>query len=229
MCGKPDSGVWNDKSESFAGITEATRDNEEVAWPALLRELDQKIPRTVRLARVLDFGCGGGQLSHLIGAAGGSLVVGVDPAARMIAQANQRTTQGVTFVEGTIYDLEAMEPFDGIVSSMVLQFVETVEEYCRRLSSALRPGGLFAFVVFNPPFIADHLSQKTPLFFHDDCGCLRMRLDEASAPVYDRGAGEYDRILQAAGFEKIVSFPMPYSEDQGVWSDRFLLISCTKS
>lgn len=219
---------WDQSAEKFAGITEATKDNEEVAWPALLRELDRELSGPGRAARILDFGCGAGQLAHLIGRSGRHEVLGLDPTPNMIAEARKQTTPGVNFVVGGIDDLEDMDLFDGIVSSMVLQFVEAARECLRLLAAALRPGGLLAFVVFNPSFISGQLAAETDLFFRDDSGCLRMSLDDKSTPVHGRSSGEYEEMLRDVGFEQIKAFPLPYSEDQGLYSDRFLILSCRK-
>ncbi|MEA2563940.1 MAG: hypothetical protein QOH06_5444 [Acidobacteriota bacterium] len=216
---------WNKSGHLFKGTTSATEDNQAVAWPALQRELE-KLPKKDHL-RVLDFGCGAGQLSHLLGKDNRYEIVGLDPAANMISQANEQATQGVTFVEGTICNLASMRPFDAIVSSMVFQFVNEVGSYFRRLEASLRAGGALAFVVFNPAFIGDQLKTKTDLFAIDQCGCLQMILEGRPTPVYSRSASDYEAFLTKAGFALPSAYVKPYHQDN--CAERFLIISCKKS
>jgi trans-aconitate methyltransferase len=221
-----DKEFWDESGHLFKGTTPATADNQEVAWPALRRELEENLPKATGRPRILDFGCGSGQLSHLLGANGLYRVVGIDPSAKMISQADEHVTPGVTFVEGTIHDLASMKPFDGIVSSMVFQFVEELDDHFGLLFAALERGGIFSFVVFNPAFISEHLEAKTELFIIDQCGCPQMVLEGRPTPVYSRSAGDYEALLTQRGFEVLSSYVKAYSEDTG--AGRFMVLSCTK-
>lgn len=105
-----------------------------------------------RSGRILDFGCGSGDLSNSIAEAGYS-VVGVDQAAAMIARASQRFgSKQVSFAwlgessPSTSLPF-ANEEFDGIVCSSVLEYVDDVPACLREFRRVVRPEGrLFATV-----------------------------------------------------------------------------------
>ncbi|MCA9650839.1 MAG: methyltransferase domain-containing protein [Myxococcales bacterium] len=102
--------------------------------------------------RVLDVGCGGGDVSLLVarrvGASG--TVVGIDRSARAIAMARRRVTElgqpNLRFEEA---DLLALDPalglFDAVVGRRVLMYVPEPALALRRLSEHLHPGGIMAF------------------------------------------------------------------------------------
>jgi 2-polyprenyl-3-methyl-5-hydroxy-6-metoxy-1,4-benzoquinol methylase len=90
------------------------------------------LPPTGR-ARVLDLGCGGGDLARSLvrwaRSDGFDLeVVGVDPDPRAIAAAERQTTAGVTFRTRSSGDLVAAgERFDVVVSNHVLHHLDDAE------------------------------------------------------------------------------------------------------
>jgi len=98
--------------------------------------------------RVLDLGCGAGDVSFvaadLVGPDG--CVVGVDSSpdalARARLRAGQRGLTQVQFVEGDINDPAPGGPFDAIVERLVLWLVPDPAEVLRRQATVLRPGGL---------------------------------------------------------------------------------------
>ena len=98
--------------------------------------------------RVLDLGCGAGDVSFvaadLVGP-GGS-VVGVDRSpdalARARLRARQRGLTQVQFVEGDINDPAPGGPFDAIVERGALWLVPDPAAVLRRRATVLRPGGL---------------------------------------------------------------------------------------
>lgn len=81
-------------------------------------------------ARVLDLGCGGGDLARSLvrwaGSDGFSVeVVGVDPDERAITAARRSATRGVTFRQASSTDLVAAgERFDVVVSNHVLHHLD---------------------------------------------------------------------------------------------------------
>jgi len=98
--------------------------------------------------RVLDLGCGAGDVSFvaadLVGP-GGS-VVGVDRSpgalARARLRAGQRGLAQVRFVEGDLQDPAPGGPFDAIVERLVLMWVPDPAALLRQQATVLRPGGL---------------------------------------------------------------------------------------
>jgi SAM-dependent methyltransferase len=101
--------------------------------------------------RVLDVGCGPGDVSliaaRLVGSTGS--VLGVDAAAKIVDLARIRAAeQGVDtvrFVATSIDDLSLDEPVDAVIGRLILMHQpDPVETLCR-LAAMVRPGGLMAF------------------------------------------------------------------------------------
>jgi SAM-dependent methyltransferase len=102
--------------------------------------------------RVLDIGCGSGDVSfmlaQLVGEAG--LVVGVDRDPRPLVAARERAQAlgfpNVRFIEGN-FDALSAEPdkFDAAVGRRVLMYQPEPVDALRQLARALRPGGLVIF------------------------------------------------------------------------------------
>jgi cyclopropane fatty-acyl-phospholipid synthase-like methyltransferase len=98
--------------------------------------------------RVLDLGCGAGDVSFvaadLVGS-GGS-VVGVDRSSEALARARLRAAQRglaqVRFVQGDLQDPAPGGPFDAIVERLVLMWAPDPAALLRRQATVLRPGGL---------------------------------------------------------------------------------------
>jgi SAM-dependent methyltransferase len=98
--------------------------------------------------RVLDLGCGAGDVAFLaadlVGPRGS--VVGVDRSPEALARARLRAEQrGLTqvrFVEGDLQDPAPGGPFDAIVERLVLMWVPDPAALLRQQATVLRPGGL---------------------------------------------------------------------------------------
>ncbi|WP_437635421.1 methyltransferase domain-containing protein [Sorangium sp. So ce854] len=121
--------------------------------------------------RVLDVGCGRGDVSLMIAQRVGERgqVVGIDRDARPLAAARDRARElgfsNMTFVEG---DLGALGPehgqFDAIVGRRVLMYQPDAAAAVRRLSGALRPGGVIAFQEHDATMVP---ASVTPLPLHE--------------------------------------------------------------
>jgi ubiquinone/menaquinone biosynthesis C-methylase UbiE len=98
--------------------------------------------------RVLDLGCGAGDVSFvaadLVGPRGS--VVGLDRSrgalARARARAGQRDLPQVRFVEGDLQEPAPGGPFDAIVERLVLMWAPAPAALLRQQATVLRPGGL---------------------------------------------------------------------------------------
>lgn len=89
--------------------------------------------------RVLDVGCGSGELTRAI-ADRGARVVGVDASPDMIAAARQ----GFPDLEFAVADARTMRfdaPFDAVFSNAALHWIRPPEAAAERIFAALRPGG----------------------------------------------------------------------------------------
>jgi SAM-dependent methyltransferase len=106
--------------------------------------------------RVLDLGCGVGQLAHHLATSGASEVVGVDLSERMLERARTEWAHPrVTYRREAIERLE-FEParFDLVVSSLALHYVEDYARLMSRIASWLAPGGVLVYSVEHPIYTA---------------------------------------------------------------------------
>jgi SAM-dependent methyltransferase len=105
--------------------------------------------------RVLDIGCGVGDVSMLcaglVGAEGAVVGVDRDPAA--LARARERVATAelpnVRFIEGDFRELPPGEPFDAVVGRAVLMYAADPAAALRSLLPHLRSGGIAALQEFD--------------------------------------------------------------------------------
>lgn len=91
--------------------------------------------------RVLDVGCGAGQLTAQIAAAGAE-VIGIDSSPEMIAAARAAFPE-INFVLADAAEFSFAEAFDAVFSNAALHWVERAEDAVICMSQALKPGGRF--------------------------------------------------------------------------------------
>ena len=106
--------------------------------------------------RVLDLGCGAGQLARHLATSGAAEVVGVDVSERMLALARAEWAHPrVTYCRGTIEELTFPRArFDLVVSSLVLHYVDDYRGLVRRIAEWLAPGGVFVYSTEHPIYTA---------------------------------------------------------------------------
>jgi trans-aconitate 2-methyltransferase len=91
--------------------------------------------------RILDIGCGTGQLTETI-ARSGAEVLGVDRSAEMIAQARSNYP-ALAFEIGDAAALPYTAEFDAVFSNAVLHWVKDARGAVAGVARALKPGGRF--------------------------------------------------------------------------------------
>ena len=146
--------------------------------------------------RVLDLGCGTGELSlQLKRRQPAAQVVGLDPDAKALARAEQKRRQAgceIEWLEG--YAGRAPFPahsFDQVVSSLMIHHLtsEQKREAFRDVLRLLRPGSSFHLLDFGPP--KNSLERGlTAVFHHDD-------------RIADNLGGRLPEWLREAGFEDV--------------------------
>lgn len=142
--------------------------------------------------RVLDLGCGTGELTRAI-ADRGALVTGLDADAGMIAQA-RRLHPELSFQVGDGQELTFANDFEAVFSNAALHWMTRPRDVATGVRRALRPGGRF---------VAE-LGGKGNVVTVTET--LRAVLDEgglSSAPLprwYFPSAAAYAALLEEAGF-----------------------------
>ncbi|MFN0027324.1 MAG: class I SAM-dependent methyltransferase [Acidimicrobiales bacterium] len=100
--------------------------------------------------RVLDVGCGEGQIARLAVAGGAELVVGVDPTRAQIRLALQRAG-GPSYARSGADGLPfADDAFDAVVACLVFEHIEAVDAAIAEVARVLQPGGRFLFFLNHP-------------------------------------------------------------------------------
>ncbi|MGG4167909.1 class I SAM-dependent methyltransferase [Rossellomorea vietnamensis] len=102
--------------------------------------------------RVMDLGCGTGELSKYCIEMGASAVVGVDISEKMITRAlRENKDDNITYICSPIEDLSNQtEPFDLIVSSLAIHYIEDYESLIEKLHTLLKPGGILIYSTEHP-------------------------------------------------------------------------------
>jgi SAM-dependent methyltransferase len=106
--------------------------------------------------RVLDLGCGAGQLAYYLADAGAAQVLGIDASERMLDVARARWAH-----PRVSYRRESMEEADFspgacdlVVSSLALHYVRDYAGLVGRVARWLTPGGLLVFSTEHPIYTA---------------------------------------------------------------------------
>jgi ubiquinone/menaquinone biosynthesis C-methylase UbiE len=146
-----------------------------------VRDLTEDVLRRAGLTRgmrVLDLGCGVGDVSLLAGEIVGptGAVLGLDRSPEAIATAEKRAVEAgqcywVRFAATELDHFVAEEPFDAIIGRFVLMYLPDPVAALRRFASHLRPGGVMAFQEMAMP--ATKSIPEGPLY----AKCRRWLLD----------------------------------------------------
>src|SRR5438874_3699041 len=106
--------------------------------------------------RVLDLGCGVGQLAYHLAELGAAEVIGVDLSARMLELARaERAHPRVRYVRSAIEEVEfPAERFELVVSSLAFHYVEDYAALVRRIARWLVAGGVLLYSTEHPVYTA---------------------------------------------------------------------------
>jgi SAM-dependent methyltransferase len=106
--------------------------------------------------RVLDLGCGMGQLAHYLASRGAAEVIGVDLSEQMLARAragwsHPRVTYRRTAMEEVVFPPDR---FELVVSSLAVHYVADYAGLCQRIATWLVPGGTLVFSTEHPVYLS---------------------------------------------------------------------------
>jgi len=144
--------------------------------------------------RILDLGCGTGQLTEKIAIAGAK-VLGIDYAPTMIEKARQNYPH-LQFVVGDARDFQVEQPFDAVFSNAVLHWIPEADAAIRCIHQALKPGGRFVAELGgkgNIKAIAAALNHVLDAFGYVS--------PQAISSWYFPSIGEYATRLEQQGFD----------------------------
>ncbi len=154
----------------------------------LYRDTIEIVLRRAGLAsgmRVLDIGCGGGDVSLLaadiVGPSG--LVLGIDRSAEAVTAARRRVdAAGIRHVQFAVSEFDAFStdlPFDALIGRFVLMYLSDPAATLRALTRHLRADGIVAF---------QEMEMRTARGYPD-------------APLFQRCVDWYATAIERAGFE----------------------------
>lgn len=159
--------------------------------------------------RILDLGCGTGQLTAEI-ARLGAHVIGLDKSPEMLADA-RKNFPALTFVEADAANFEFAEHFDAIFSNAVLHWVKDADSAVQSIARVLRPGGRFVAEFGGHGNIATIQAALRHV--------LGPRAGQLS-PWYYPAIGEYAAVLERNGLEvrsaSLFDRPTPLEGENGM-------------
>ncbi len=100
--------------------------------------------------RVLDVGCGDGQVSRLAVKLGAELVVGLDPTWNQVRVASERGGGAMFLKAGAAKLPFADASFDAVVACLVFEHIRDVDDAIGEVARVLVPGGRFCFFLNHP-------------------------------------------------------------------------------
>jgi trans-aconitate methyltransferase len=175
--------------------------------------------------RVLDVGCGTGELTSAIADAGAS-VVGLDASAEMIEAARRRSPSSperrLTFVVGDGESLAYDAEFDAVFSNAALHWMPRADLVAKGMARALGPGGRL---------VAEFGGKGCIATIHSAVDATLRRLGEEPQTWlrwYFPDVAEYVAVLAAAGFDISLAHrfdrPTPLEGDDALvdWMRLFL-------
>jgi trans-aconitate methyltransferase len=143
--------------------------------------------------RILDLGCGTGQLANDM-MHYGSAVIGIDKSPDMIARA-KATYPSVQFEVKDATDFQFDQPFDAIFSNATLHWVNEKEKAIAAMFNNLRPGGRLVLEMGGKGNV-----QSIGTAVHEAMKSLGLGDKIAPDFWYFPSLGEYTSLLEQQGF-----------------------------
>jgi trans-aconitate methyltransferase len=159
--------------------------------------------------RILDVGCGTGQLTAEISRTGAQ-VIGLDNSAEMLAEARKNYPQ-LQFVAGDAANFHFPEQFDAVFSNAALHWVRDHAAAAQAIAGAIRPGGRFVTEFGGKGCIASIVSAMREVFGAEA---------DRRCPWNFAGVGEFAPLLERNGLEvrqaSLFDRPTPVEGEHGI-------------
>ncbi|AIQ46374.1 methyltransferase type 11 [Paenibacillus sp. FSL R7-0273] len=141
--------------------------------------------------RILDWGCGTGDLAAAI-AGHGAVVTGIDASSEMLATARHKHPQ-LAFILADGQSYTAATPADAVFSNAALHWLKDASGAAASIAASLRPGGRFVAEFGGQGNIASVVDTLPAAFAAAGCP------DKLSLPWYFPGIAEYTSLLEQHG------------------------------
>ncbi|TCN22379.1 class I SAM-dependent methyltransferase [Mesobacillus foraminis] len=170
--------------------------------------------------RILDLGCGTGDLAEKLDKAGVS-VMGIDNSSNMVEQAYRKYPH-IQFDVQDATNLSFKDEFDAVFSNAMLHWVKQPQKALQSIFQALKPGGRFVAEFGgkgNVKLITDEVIRQL--------NRLESDYNPHQFPWFFPSIGEYTSLMEEAGFRVILAQhfdrPTPLQGKDGLrnWIEMF--------
>lgn len=200
-------------------------DNVLIAWPVMM-DFAEKFTPQKEMRRVLDYGCGPGDLCHRLSAKNFD-VTGIDFSEAMIEIAKKKYGKEISFYLGDSKKAKEIAAkngkFDCVLASMVFQFIENIEEVATDITNSLSEDGVLCFAVHHRDWIQacmdthNPLSQQPPNTTGIDQLMIEL-MPGQSVKTFNRSAETYNKLFGKLGFKKILEEYPPFTPE---WIEKY--------
>jgi SAM-dependent methyltransferase len=159
--------------------------------------------------RVVDLGCGQGELAVRLACAGASQVTGIDRSSSMLSRAGEHPA--VRYVRSDLADFDlAPSSVELVVSSLALHYVADFEGLVARIGRWLSPGGHFLFSIEHPVVTAPLEAADLVVDDYADEGPRQRTWFVDGVVKHHRTVSSLLMTLRRCGFELVaVDEPQP--------------------
>ncbi len=179
MSGQAASGTWD---------AARYQDKHSFVWRYGANLLELLDPQSGE--RILDIGCGTGQLTAEI-ARSGAQVTGLDNSADMLADARKNFRE-ISFVLADAAGFDFPEPFDAVFSNAALHWVKNAGGAAASIAGALRPGGRL---------VAEFGCKGNIASVQSALRAVLGPIADEQSPWYYPSIAEYSGVLERHGLE----------------------------